>query len=162
MEMLYSDLFFKISSFCTISDWINFLLSSKRKINNNYIWIMFGYRDHPFLNIKSKEDFLKLPLYISDEDVKNAIINNHWSKNTYNIQIMNRNNVIDHRIQNYVYSIMKTMKQVEKLKFFLQSNLDKEFDWKISLNMKIEELLQFSEEERGELNFIIKNDRINE
>lgn len=154
METICEDVRVMIATFCTYQDVCNMMTvcrSYREMFGNDYIWVVLGERDHPLLEIKDRNSYCNnQPLYVSDQKVRASITRNRWATNWLKTKIFNWNNKQDHIISAYIYSIMKAMEQVYKLRRIKQ-RYQGELDWKIAINIKIKELLSKSEDERDEL-----------
>jgi hypothetical protein len=109
--MFTKDIFIIISSFLTFRDSIYFSLTCKElykyKKSKNF-WIVAGLRDYPLFTINSEDEYKEsIPFYIEEDKLQILIKTDIWaSKQLLNIKY-NRNNLLDHRIEAYVKSIMK-------------------------------------------------------
>ena len=152
---LPTDLMLYIVSFC---DYKTIIILSKTTKKSNTIckqhslWVNIGKRDHPLLQIQNKNEyFYKNPMFIFNDQIETYINESEWAQLWINKQKTNQNGVLEHRYPGYVRSIIKTMIQVEKWKQLKNKNRNTCEDWKIAVNLIIDDLLSKSEEENKEM-----------
>lgn len=149
MEQLCIDVIGTIASFCSIPDIKNASQVNRewnKIFSNNEVWIDLGQRDHPLLHITNKYTYNTSHPMVTD------LQTNDWAKKWLKTHIINRNGKKDEMVASYVHSIMTTMLQVERLTSLFDKHKDTQpIDWRISINIKIDELLSYSEEEEKDM-----------
>ncbi len=156
MDFLITDLIVIIFLYCDTQTLFTISKTNKtiRNIcNSNILWTLLGKRDHPLLEIHSRSDYIyKNPMFVHKAHILDYIRGNTWATNWLLKKKKNQNGVDEHRYKAYVFSIVECMIRVEKWKqikkYYGQSQTD---DWKIGVNILINELLENSENENKEL-----------
>jgi hypothetical protein len=155
MEKMYQNLFTVICLFCSYKDIISLSLINKYTYQSitKDVWRNIGKRDHPLLEIQTKQDYyLKNPLFVCQHKLLDEINKNPWSKQLYNKKCLNLNNVENHLYKAYVTDIMKCMIKVENLRiFYKEHRKNKTTDWGICVQILIQELLNDSEDMKIEI-----------
>jgi hypothetical protein len=119
------------------------------------VWSAIGKRDCPFLEIKSLRDYVKKnPMYVYEEELQKYIGNSEWAKKWIGKKKINYNGLTDHRYKAYVESIGKDIIRVDHYRALKQRFPKAEMDWKIGINIIIDDLLTRTEEDEKELKSI--------
>ena len=145
-----------ICSFLEIKDIYNLEITSKT-IKNLYttdFWKFLGENQNIEGNICCKYDYEinSNPLIVKESELFDSINENEWCKKWNYKKRINRNGTEDHIYKAYVKSIMKLMIQVKKHRLFFKNLQEKKSqDWKISVNIQINDLLKQSEKYRDEI-----------
>lgn len=158
--MFTKDIFLIITSFLTFRDSIYYSLSCKELYKykkSNHFWIIAGLRDYPIYKINNEDDYKdSIPFYIDEDKLQILIKKDKWaSKQLLNLKY-NRNNLLDHRIEAYVKSIMKWTCIIDKYRnLYEKYNKIMPLDWRITINWMINQILNITEIEEKELQLII-------
>ena len=129
-----------------VSKWTNSICTK------NTLWTKIGQRDHPLLDIYSLVSYVyNNPMCVTSDELEYYIQGNLWAQTWINKKKINYNGVYEHRYPVYVRSIVRKIIRVEKWKRLKDRHPEQPQDWKISVNIIIEDLLKKSEDENKEL-----------
>jgi hypothetical protein len=152
--MLCEDLFIKIFSFLEWKELLDLCVinkSLKKILEKDRLWRII-FEKEEILKIKSKQDFLKSFLVVLEKEYLAYIINFDYLDKRYSKIYYNSLGKVNWRIPGYVKCISVSMVRVKKMrKFYERNNHNFSSDYKISFNKKIDELLQYSEDYKKDL-----------
>jgi hypothetical protein len=146
-----------ICSFLNIEELYNFEMLNiffYTFLKSQKVWNFISKQQNFPVEIFSKKEYeiFSNPLIVKEQELYYSIIENNWAKKWYEIKKINKNGVEDHIYKSYIKSIMKLMIQVKNNRFLYNCLKDKKCtDWKISLNIQIEDLLKKSELYKNDL-----------
>lgn len=158
MEELPEDIILVIISYIGAEDIYSVSLGSKKMskiFSSNSCWTELGKRDHPFLGITSREEYKgKNPMHVSRKDLDNYISQSEWAMDWLNKKRINPNGVEDHRYRACVESIGADIIRITNYKSLKKIFPNAEMDWKIGINIIVDDLLTRTEETEKELKSI--------
>jgi len=158
MERICQDCFTIIFEFLTDKELVT-IENTHKDIVTDYSWKVIGLRDHPKLNIQNKIDYYcKNPLFVSETRLINDIQENPWSKQLYDMKVVNRNNKEDHLYKAYIRDIMKCMAKVHNLReFYKEYRKTETTQWGMAVQILIDDILTQSEESANDMKEHQKN-----
>lgn len=158
MDNIPEDIILSIVSFLKAKDVYSTCLLSKKIFEiftSESIWSDLGQRDYPFLEIKSLRDYVKKnPMYVYEQELQKYIGDSEWAKKWIGKKKINYNGVNEHRYKAYVESIGKDIIRVKHYRALKERFPNAEMDWKIGINIIIDDLLTRTENEEKELKSI--------
>lgn len=161
MDNLIEDTIIPVVLFLQSIDIYSLYLVSKRTykmFSTDFVWTELGKRDYPILGIKNGEEYItKNPMFVGKKELEKYIENNSWAKVWISKVQINANGVLDHRFQAYVESIGSDIIRVEHYNMLRNKFPNGDMDWKIGINIIIDNLLTRTEEESKELENILFN-----
>jgi hypothetical protein len=163
MEIIAEDILLVVISFSSISDIQNLSKTSKTLRNfclSNSTWIDIANRDCPYLGVTSRQEYIcKNPMYVSNEEIDKYISGSSWAQKWIAEKCINRNGKEEHRYKAYVTSIVTDIIRVEHYNALKAKFPQRKMDWKIGINIIVDDLIARTEEEEKELREIRESNK---
>ena len=138
MENIFGDALNVVISFCGIDEVGNLSRTSKKL--------------QKFCLPEKERMLIHYPMCVSMREVEQNIEENVWAQKWLSRKVINSNGKEDHRIRAYIVSIISDLVRVKHYRYLKERFPFREMDWKIGINVIINDLLTRTEEEEKELN----------